>query len=188
MELTITSLMAAAEAGTVSAAGPLDAASSSGLRRLARRALVFGSDDTTLDAPAFLKTAYREMADREGARFPDCGRVLARAARAMRGLVLDVARARRARHLAGRSALTMTGATLSEEMADYAELAQIGEAIDELACVDPALALVVDLRFFCGLSFAEIAAMRGEPERVVRRLWEKARIYLYGIVTDASSS
>ncbi len=188
MELTITSLMTAAEAGTVSAERTLEAAPSAGLHPLARRALVFGPADATLDAPAFLKKAYREMAGREGARFPDCGRALARAARAMRGLVLDVARTRRARHLAGRSALTMTGATLSEEMADYAELAQVGEAIDELACVDPVLALVVDLRFFCGLSFAEIAAMRGEPERVVRRRWEKARIYLYGIVTDASSS
>jgi DNA-binding CsgD family transcriptional regulator len=38
---------------------------------------------------------------------------------------------------------------------------------------------VVDLKFFCGFSFAEIAALRGISERTVQRKWEKARIYLH---------
>jgi len=37
----------------------------------------------------------------------------------------------------------------------------------------------VDLKFFCGFSFVEIAAMRGSSERTIQRQWEKARIYLY---------
>jgi DNA-directed RNA polymerase specialized sigma24 family protein len=44
---------------------------------------------------------------------------------------------------------------------------------------------VVDLKFFCGFSFAEIAAMRGVSERTVQRHWEKARIYLHRTVRDA---
>ena len=44
-----------------------------------------------------------------------------------------------------------------------------------LAAVDASLAEVVDLKFFCGFSFAEIAAMRGVSERTVQRRWEKAR-------------
>jgi DNA-directed RNA polymerase specialized sigma24 family protein len=45
--------------------------------------------------------------------------------------------------------------------------------------VEPALAEVVDLKFFCGFSFGEIAAMRDVSERTVQRNWEKARIYLH---------
>jgi DNA-directed RNA polymerase specialized sigma24 family protein len=45
--------------------------------------------------------------------------------------------------------------------------------------VDARLAQVVDLKFFCGFSFGEIAAMQGVSERTVQRDWEKARIYLH---------
>jgi DNA-directed RNA polymerase specialized sigma24 family protein len=45
--------------------------------------------------------------------------------------------------------------------------------------VEPALAEIIDLKFFCGFSFAEIAAMRDVSERTVQRRWEKARIYLH---------
>jgi DNA-directed RNA polymerase specialized sigma24 family protein len=55
----------------------------------------------------------------------------------------------------------------------------VGDALDELARADATLAEVVDLKFFCGFSFAEIAAMRGISERTVQRQWEKARIYLH---------
>jgi DNA-directed RNA polymerase specialized sigma24 family protein len=45
---------------------------------------------------------------------------------------------------------------------------------------------VVDLKFFCGFSFAEIAAMRGVSERTVQRDWEKARIYLHQSLREDS--
>jgi len=51
--------------------------------------------------------------------------------------------------------------------------------LDELLKVEPALAEIVDLKFFCGFSFVEIAAMRNISERTVQRNWEKARIYLH---------
>jgi len=52
-------------------------------------------------------------------------------------------------------------------------------ALEELAAADGSLAEIVDLKFFCGFSFEEIAAMRGVSERTVQRHWEKARLYLY---------
>jgi DNA-directed RNA polymerase specialized sigma24 family protein len=58
-------------------------------------------------------------------------------------------------------------------------LTAIGEALNELAVTNAALAEVVDLKFFCGFSFAEIAAMRGVSERTVQRYWDKARVYLH---------
>ncbi len=53
--------------------------------------------------------------------------------------------------------------------------------------VEPDLAEIVDLKFFCGFSFAEIAAMRGVSERTVQRNWEKGRIYLHHAIADARS-
>jgi DNA-directed RNA polymerase specialized sigma24 family protein len=57
---------------------------------------------------------------------------------------------------------------------------QISDALDELQSMDPDLAQVVDLKFFCGFTFAEIGAMRGVSERTIQRQWDKARIFLHG--------
>ena len=56
---------------------------------------------------------------------------------------------------------------------------RLSEALDALAKMDPRLAEVVDLRYFCGFTFAEIATLRGASERTVQRDWEKARLLLY---------
>ena len=62
---------------------------------------------------------------------------------------------------------------------DERMLEQLSLALDELAVHDPRLAEVVDLRYFCGLSIAEIAAMRQVSERTVQRDWDKARLFLF---------
>jgi DNA-directed RNA polymerase specialized sigma24 family protein len=49
------------------------------------------------------------------------------------------------------------------------------------------LAEVVDLKFFCGFSFSEIAAMRGVSERTIQRHWEKARLYLHRAIDAAQT-
>jgi DNA-directed RNA polymerase specialized sigma24 family protein len=48
--------------------------------------------------------------------------------------------------------------------------------------VEPLLADVVDLKFFCGFSVPEIAAMKGVSERTVERSWQKARLFLHRTV------
>jgi DNA-directed RNA polymerase specialized sigma24 family protein len=60
----------------------------------------------------------------------------------------------------------------------------MSEALDELVTVDAALAELVDLKFFCGFSFAEIAAMRAVSERTVQRDWNKARLYLHDVLCE----
>ena len=74
---------------------------------------------------------------------------------------------------------------IAEAVADGEELTRISDALDELATVDPRLAQVVDLKFFCGFSFGEIAAMQAVSERTVQRDWEKARIYLHQALQGA---
>ena len=65
------------------------------------------------------------------------------------------------------------------QVIDDQKLTHLSEALDHLAKTDPSLAETVDLKFFCGFSFSEIAQMRGVTERTVQRHWDKARIYLY---------
>jgi DNA-directed RNA polymerase specialized sigma24 family protein len=64
------------------------------------------------------------------------------------------------------------------------ELSRLSDALDELAQVEPSIAQIVDLKFFCGLSLGEIARMRNVSERTVQRGWDKARIYLYDSLSD----
>jgi len=100
----------------------------------------------------------------------------------MRGLIIDYARGRQAQKRGGLFEITSMNTDIVEEIADGEELTRISEALDELAAIDARLAQVVDLKFFCGFSFAEIAAMQAISERTVQRDWEKARIYLHHVL------
>jgi RNA polymerase sigma factor (TIGR02999 family) len=125
-----------------------------------------------------LHEAYLDMSSRHGAVFPDEAHFMAYAARVMRGLIVDHARAEHAAKRGGDVEFTSLRTDVEVE-AGPRDLAAIGDALDELAAVDWPLAELVDLKFFCGLSFAEIAAMRGLSERTIQRQWDKARIYLH---------
>ena len=176
---SISSLIGRAESGDSLAAGVLFDALYSELRRLARRELGRAGVGAYLSATSLLHEAYLDMAAKGGAVFPDRARFLTYASRVMRGLVIDHARSQRAQKRGGQFEITSGDAGNLAGAADHRHLTQVSEALDELAKVDPALAEIVDLKFFCGFSFAEIAGIRGLSERTVQRSWEKARIYLH---------
>ena len=180
----VAGLMAAADAGSAAATAALFTTLYSELHRLARRQLAHGAPGLTLGTTTLLHEAYLDMAHREGSVFPDRSRFMAYASRVMRGLIIDYARRRHAQKRGGGFEITSLAGDVADPAADQDRLARIGEAVDGLAAVDPTLAQVVDLKFFCGFSFAEIAAMRGVSERTVQRHWEKARIYLHHTVRD----
>jgi RNA polymerase sigma factor (TIGR02999 family) len=175
----IPSLIAAVERGDASARNALFGALYAELHRLARRELARRGGALTLGVTTLLHEAYLNMAGRDGQPFPDRARFMAYAARVMRGLIIDYARSRRSLKRGGALELVPLTADVLPASCDDGQLAEIGDALDELASVDPSLAEVVDLKFFCGFSFAEIAAMRGASERTVQRQWEKARLYLH---------
>lgn len=149
------------------------------LHRLARRELNRRGHMGGLGVTTLLHEAYLSISRREGTVFADHGRFMAYAARVMRGLIVDEVRRRRSEKRGGlfqiTSLLTDHGYTVS----DPQQLLCIGDALEELAEVEPDLAEIVDLKFFCGFSFAEIAAMRGVSERTIQRNWEKGRLYLH---------
>ena len=179
---TLSSLIASAETGDRSAADALFTALYSELHRLAQRQLARGARDLTLGTTTLLHQAYMDMAGREGAVFPDRARFMAYAARVMRGLIVDYARERKAQKRGGGFHITALDGELMDVAADPRQLSRISEALDELAAIEPSLAQVVDLKFFCGFTFAEIAAMHEVSERTVQRQWEKARIFLHRVM------
>jgi len=179
MAVTITSLMGAVEHGDGTAAEALFGALYDELHRLAKRELARHGGPVSLGATTLLHQAYIDMAAREGPTFPDRPRFMGYAARVMRGLIIDHARSRYAQKRGGQFEITRLRTDAAELIVDDRELSRIGAALDELAKIDPALAEIVDLKFFCGFSFAEIAGIQGVAERTIQRKWEKARIYLH---------
>jgi RNA polymerase sigma factor (TIGR02999 family) len=175
---TISSLISSAEGGDRSASDALFAALYSELRGLARRQLARGPG-ATLGTTTLLHEAYLDISQREGTVYPDRGRFMAYAAKVMRGLIIDYARSRQAQKRGGGFHITALVDDVAAPLADVSELEEIGAALDELAVVDPALAELVDLKFFGGFTFTEIGAMRGVSDRTVQRHWEMARTYLY---------
>src|SRR6185437_640000 len=125
----------------------------------------------TVSPTTLVQEAYVNPAGRENARFTDRGKFLSYAARAMRGLLIDFARRRQALKRGAGLEITRLDTQIDAEPAGDAQLERLASALDELAGFDPRLAEVVDLKYFCGFSFAEIAALRGISERPVQRDW-----------------
>jgi RNA polymerase sigma factor (TIGR02999 family) len=168
-----------ADAGDARAKEQIFAALYQRLHRLARREVARRGGMLTLGATTLLHEVFLDMSGREGTRFPDQVRFLAYASRAMRGVVIDHVRGRQAEKRGGLLHITALDTATAESVADRVDLLPIHDALEELEQVEPALAQIVDLRFFCGFSVAEIAALQNVSERTVSRQWEKARTLLH---------
>lgn len=189
MDTDLSALFKAVEHGDVPAGEALFARLYAELHRVARRELARSGLPVSLGATTLLHEAYLEMAEREGSSFPDRARFLGYAARVMRGLIIEHARSRRAIKRGGAFEITSLPTDVEANVVNHRELEQIGEALDQLAKVDRSLAEIVDLKFFCGFSFAEVAALHGVTERTVQRRWERARIWLHrSLRTDLTVS
>jgi RNA polymerase sigma factor (TIGR02999 family) len=182
MTTALSSLIDSADQGDRAAADQLFSALYDELHRLARRELSKRAAGMTLGATTLLHEAYLDISDREGVAFPDRNRFMGYAARAMRGLIIDYARRRQAQKRGGEFEITSLSTDLADAPADADELTRLSNALDELEGTDPGLARVVDLKFFGGFSFVEIASMMAVSERTVQRDWQKARIYLHQVL------
>jgi RNA polymerase sigma factor (TIGR02999 family) len=106
----------------------------------------------------------------------------------MRGLVIDYARRRRSRKRGGGYEITAVDDPVSALTVEAGrELEALGDALDELGQIDPALAELVDLHFFAGFSFPEIAELRRVSERTVQRDWKKAKLLLHYSLRERSA-
>ena len=158
------------------------------LHRLARRELHRRGPAGGFGVTTLLHEAYLSISGREGTVFVDHARFMAYAARVMRGLIIDDVRRRRSEKRGGLFEITSLGTDQAVSVMTPHALVLISDALDELAEVEPELAEIIDLKFFCGFSFAEIAAMRGVSERTIQRNWEKGRLYLHHAIGADSAA
>jgi RNA polymerase sigma factor (TIGR02999 family) len=148
------------------------------LHLLAKRQLARNWAPAGLSVTTLLHETYLDMAACDGPSFPDRARFMGYAARVMRGLIVDHARKRSALKHGGEFEITSLEPDLMGKPVDPRDVLVINDVLEEMAKVEPDLAQLVDLKFFCGFSFNEIAAMQMTSERTVQRRWEKARIYI----------
>lgn len=151
------------------------------LKQIAHRHLA-GSPAPTLNTTGLVHEAYVKLSQADLGRLNDEGHFFALAARAMRQIVVDHARARVADKRGGvglqlvelDEAANMPHAALTPE-----ELLRLDSALTSLGAEEPRLASLIELRFFSGLPLAEIATLRATTERTLNRDWRRARAQLY---------
>lgn len=157
------------------------------LHRMARRQLRKESEGHTLSATALVHEAYIKLVGNEGtgAEWSDRRHFFAIAARAMRQILVDHARARLAQKRGGGGIAVTLGDALSSGERDEESLIALNDALDRLAALSPRLAKIVEFRFFAGLTDAESADVLGVSERTLNRDWRKARAFLSRELADA---
>jgi RNA polymerase sigma factor (TIGR02999 family) len=147
------------------------------LHQIAQRELR-RSGGHAVSATTVLHEAYFKVQQQPATTFADRRHFLAYAAKVMRRLIIDFARHHLAQKRGGGFEITRLPTMTPDLAANTAELERVESAVDALEEMDPELAQLVNLKFFCGITFGEIAAVRGVSERTVLRDWEKARVLL----------
>ena len=149
------------------------------LRVLARARLRKGSRNTLLDTTSLVHEAFLRFADAGRLHIGDRQHFLRYASHVMRSVIVDFVRERIAQRRGGDA----VHVTLNSEIGDVtgaaeSEILNVHEALEELARHDARLVQVVEMRYFAGMTEAEIAVVLGLNDRTVRRDWQKARLLL----------
>jgi|SRR3954452_8258033 len=149
------------------------------LRKLARMRLRGGGRNTVLDTTSLVHESYLRLSRTGQLRVEDRTHFLRYASRAMRSVIVDLVRQRQAERRGGAAEhVTLTTRAGAGGQAGERQILRVHEAVGELARHDPRMAQVVEMRYFGGLTEAEIAEALDVTDRTVRRDWEKARLWL----------
>lgn len=152
------------------------------LHRMAHRQLDREGGGHTLQTTALLHEAYMKLAGSGAAQAANRGHFMAIAARAMRQVLVDYARRRKAAKRGGGVVCATLGDAAEPFDASADDLLALNDALEQL---EPRQRQVVECRFFGGMEEEEIAKMLGVSERTVRRDWVKARAWLYRALNRA---
>jgi RNA polymerase sigma-70 factor, ECF subfamily len=149
------------------------------LRRLAQSYMSGERPDHTLQATALVNEAYLRLAERTAPHWQDRAHFFAGAARMMRHILVDHARRRqRVKRGSGAVNLELTeAAALVHEQAEH--VVHLNEALERLADLDRRASQVVELKYFGGMSYEEIAEVLSISGMTVRRDWEFAKAWLH---------
>jgi len=171
----LTLLLRAAATGDAAAEERLFAAAYQELRRIARSALRRESSPT-LEPTALVHEAFLRLGNRHEIAWTDRRHFYGVAARAMRRVLVDRARARN-RLKRGQPLVTLPDGIAAPAAGDDLVLA-VDDALHALAAIDPRRARVVELRWFAGLDVEEVAQLLGVGSATVKRDWAAAKAWL----------
>jgi RNA polymerase sigma factor (TIGR02999 family) len=176
----VTELLYAARQGDQQAAGEAFGLLYAELRRLARSKLRKHQSMTLLDTTSLVHESYLRLVGVEALPVLDRNHFFTYAARVMRSVIVDFARARLAERRGGEMEhLVLDTAIAAAVATPENDVLRVHDALEVLGKVDARLAQVVELRYFGGMTEPEIAQVLGTSERTVRRNWGKARLLLF---------
>jgi RNA polymerase sigma factor (TIGR02999 family) len=175
----ITALLTRAGDGDADAANAVFPLVYARLKEIARRQLGREADTPSLATTMLVHDAYLALfGDREPS-WRDRAHFYAYAGRAMRHILVDRARHRlREKRGGGAQRVELSAADWASDD-DCLELVALDQALERLADAEPRLVRVVELRFFAGLSVAEVAAMLELDTRTIERDWQRARALIH---------
>lgn len=185
IQATVTHLLERVEEGDRAALDELFSLIYDELRQLAHHQRRCWSGDETLGTTVLVHEAYLKLVGQRRLQAGNRAHFLAVASRAMRHILVNYARDRRALKRGGalrkvpfdEAALSPTRELISQEESD--ELATLGDALQALEQTDPRQARVVECRFFGGMTVEETAAALGISPRTVKRDWSVAQAWLH---------
>ena len=176
----VTRILQAIDAGNAKAAAELLPLVYEELRKLAQHRMVSESPDHTLEPTALVHEAYIRLVGKADPGWQNRGHFFAAAAEAMRRILIEAARRKdRVKHGGGRVRESLADVARLGGLDERIDLIALDEALAKLAAEDPAKAKLVELRFFCGLSVEESAAVLSISRATADRWWTYARAFLY---------
>lgn len=149
------------------------------LRRLARSYMRRQNPGHTLQTTALVNEAYLRLIDSSRINWQNRTHFFAMAARLMRRILVDFARARNSLKRGGDLQKVSLEDALAVPLEQETNLIALDEALKNLADLNPRQSQIVELRYFGGLGEEEIAAALEISVRTVRRDWSVARAWLY---------
>lgn len=175
-ELTI--LLEAARQGDAQAAEQLLPLVYEELRRLAAAKMALEAPGHTLQPTALVHEAWLRLTGDESRRWNDRTHFFAAAADAMRRILVESARRKRAqRHGGGQQRVELDELSLAAPNVD--QLLAVDEALEKFAAQDKQKAELVKLRYFVGLTIEEAAEVLGISRTTAKRYWTYSRAWLF---------
>jgi RNA polymerase sigma factor (TIGR02999 family) len=148
------------------------------LRRLAHYHMQSERDDHSLQSTALVHEAYLRLIGGQPVELQDRAHFIALASRAMRQILVDYARSRRANKRDGGCRIDYDDLRFLPIQRD-SELLALDDSLAELSCIDERQAKIVEMKFFGGLSSPEVSQVLGISRATVDRDWATARVWLH---------
>jgi RNA polymerase sigma factor (TIGR02999 family) len=152
------------------------------LKQIAHARLYRSGLNGSMQTTALVHDSYMKLAGGPDRQFSNRLQFLAYASRTLRSIVIDTIREERALRHGGDLDLVTLDTAIQEGVGAGIDVEDVNAAMEDLAKLDPALARLVEMRFFGGMTAVEIAGALGISERSVQREWSKARALLLTMI------